>query len=158
LAQVVLGVDEISGEQYAVDNVVPDCFEGGGFADAEGFDAKVYGDNVFYEDERAVESDDDRPMEELSAREIEALKKVLTDCDPLIPEFRDLSESDRAVVYGLLDDVHVPSPSEANLIEVGLVFPKMDELKVWLQEYSIAHNRPTCYGVLSSEEVFHCQV
>jgi len=66
----------------------------------------VYGDNVYYEDERAVKSDDDRPMGELSAREIKALKKLLTDRDPLIPEFRDLSQSHRAVVDGLLDGKH----------------------------------------------------
>src|SRR5438128_305456 len=101
----------------------------------------MYGDNVHYENEIAVELDDDRSMGELFAREIEALKKLLTDCDPLVPEFRDLSQSHRAITDGLPDGVHVTSPSEEHIIEVEMVFPKIEELKLWLQEYSIAHNR-----------------
>ena len=48
-----------------------------------------------YENERAVDSDDDRPMPLLSAEDRELIRQVYPNIDPEVPEFRDVRNLDK---------------------------------------------------------------
>ncbi|WVZ91479.1 hypothetical protein U9M48_037645 [Paspalum notatum var. saurae] len=97
-------------------------------------DVQVEGDDDTYDDVRASDSDDDRPVARLSDREMQILKEVVTFCDPLVSDYFDVSQGHRAVANGRIELPRDPSK--------GMVFANMVELKTWLQEYSIVHNRP----------------
>ncbi|KAJ1278502.1 hypothetical protein BS78_04G084300 [Paspalum vaginatum] len=63
-------------------------------------DVQVEGDDESYDDEMASDSDDDRPVPRLSARDMEILKEVMRWRDPLVPDYFDLSQGHRAVADG----------------------------------------------------------
>lgn len=105
-------------------------------------DVEVFGDDTNYDDERAVESDDDRPVGELNAWEREMLSKVVMDRDPLVPDCRDISQGHRAVADGDYEDNSVPRVELVDVIHTGLMFENMEALKMWLAEYSVLHCRP----------------
>jgi hypothetical protein len=109
---------------------------------------EVAGDNDTYEEELAIDSDDDCPVGCLSAREIEILKRVLPGRDPLFPDFEDLSHWQREIIDGGPSDTTVPDVSGFTIIRKGILFATMDDLKSWLQEYSIVHNH--LYRVMNS--------
>lgn len=100
----------------------------------------VYGDNEYYEADRAVDSDDDRPVGELSQWEKDLLKKVITSHDPLVPYCRDLRQAYWAVADGEHEDYSVPAVESSDIIQRGLIFETMDALKLWLAEYAVVHH------------------
>lgn len=107
----------------------------------------VVGDNETYEEDSALDFDDDHPVPFFSVRKIVVLSRVMIGRDPLVPEFVDLCHSHRAIVDGGYSDAVVPDPSGCTIIWKTLLFPTLDEMKIWLQEYSIVHNHS--YRVLS---------
>ncbi|XP_021321747.1 uncharacterized protein LOC110437594 [Sorghum bicolor] len=78
-------------------------------------DIEVDGDDEIFEDVADVDSDDDRPVRRLTKR---------------------------AFADGGLNESSIPDVSVCPIIRKGLLFATMDELKSWLQEYSILHHRP----------------
>jgi hypothetical protein len=109
---------------------------------------EVAGDDETFVDELAEDSNDDHPVRCLNYREIEILRRVLPERDPLVPDFEDLSHGHRVVVDGKPSDTNIPDVSGCSIIRKGILFATMDQLKSWLQEYSIVHNRP--YRVINS--------
>ena len=63
-------------------------------------DVQLAGDEAAYEDVRAVDSDDDRPVAGLTSSEIELLRRMLPGRDPLVSDYNDLSNAHRAVADG----------------------------------------------------------
>ena len=53
-----------------------------------------------YENERAVDSDDDHPIPPLSAEDRELIRQVCPDIDPDVPEFSDVRNLDKAYAEG----------------------------------------------------------
>ena len=60
---------------------------------------------------------------------------------PSILEFEDLSNAELAIADGGSRSMNVVDPTGGEL-RVGLEFASMDELKFWLQNYSIRTHRP----------------
>jgi hypothetical protein len=147
--------NDTSGDNAVDDDVTDDDDLSGeeGFSNARAmniFDLEVAGDNQTYEDEMAYDSDDDRPLRGLSAREIHIIRDLMPDSDPLVSEFKDLSHCHMAVADGGPSESTVPDVAACTIIRKGILFPTMDQLKTWLQEYSIVHNRP--YRVINSHK------
>ena len=141
------GLDDASGDD-SIDDDLSDEDDLSGeeeFGDARAtnrLDIEVDGDDEIFEDVADVDSDDDRPVRRLTEREIEILRRVLPDREPSIGDFEDLSHGHRAFADGGLNESSIPDVSVCPIIRKGLLFATMDELKSWLQEYSILHHRP----------------
>ena len=141
------GLDDASGD-FSIEDELSDEDDLSGeedFGDARAtnrFDMEIAGDDESFVEEIAEDSDDDRPVGRLNLREIEILSRVLPWRDPLVGDFEDLSHGHRAVADGGPSDTTVPDVSGCLIIRKGILFATMDELKSWLQEYSIVHNRP----------------
>jgi hypothetical protein len=74
----------------------------------------------------------------------------MPDSDPLVSEFEDLSHCHMAVADGGPSESTVPDAAACTIIRKGILFATMYQLKTWLQEYSIVHNRP--YRVINSHK------
>ena len=56
---------------------------------------EIMNDSEPYEMARALDSDDDRPVGELTESDVEMLRRIFPDrCDPRVHEFNDLAHSD----------------------------------------------------------------
>jgi len=53
-----------------------------------------------YENERAIDSDDDHPIPPFSAEDRELIRQVCPDIDPDVPEFSDVRNLDKAYAEG----------------------------------------------------------
>jgi hypothetical protein len=86
-----------------------------------------------YEAERALASDDDRPVQEMTKQEIELIRRLCPERDPTVHEFSSLSHSNVAYAEGQ-DDELLEAPNNANNIEikVGLIFKDLPTLRRWL--------------------------
>jgi hypothetical protein len=63
-------------------------------------------DSESYEIARAVDSDDDRPVGELTESDVEMLRRIFPDRrDPVVHEFTDLTHSDQACAEGREDEL-----------------------------------------------------
>ncbi|TVT97098.1 hypothetical protein EJB05_57669, partial [Eragrostis curvula] len=103
-------------------------------------DVPVFGDDTNYEEERAEDSDDDRPIGGLAEWEKEMLRQVITDRDLLVPDCRDLSQGHRAVADGEETENVVPRVETAEIIQKGIIFQDMESMKMWLNEYSVTRS------------------
>src|SRR5574341_1740499 len=86
-------------------------------------------------DESASDSDDDRPVRKMSEHERTVFAK-LVGRNPEITQFEDLTRSGLAIADGdpQYDGAFEPMCDEPRK---GLEFRSMDDLKIWLQSYSI---------------------
>nr|ABA96338.2 hypothetical protein LOC_Os12g03160 [Oryza sativa Japonica Group] len=91
-------------------------------------------------DESASDSDDDRPVRKMSEHERTVFAK-LVGRNPEITQFEDLTRSGLAIADGdpQYDGAFEPMCDEPRK---GLEFRLMDDLKIWLQSYSIRVHRP----------------
>lgn len=113
-------------------------------------DVQIMDDGESYQDARAVDSDDDRQVGELTASDIELIRRLFPSHDPVVADYNDLSQAHKARAHGREDGlVDVPNPGASTIIKKGLVFKNMSALKTWLREYAIVHNRP--YKVKNSD-------
>jgi hypothetical protein len=101
-----------------------------------------------YEIARAVDSDNDRPVGELTESDVEMLRRIFPDHrDPVVHEFTDLTHSDRACAEGREDELQeAPEASPSMDIEKERVFNDLPALKRWLQAFAVIRKRP--YKVL----------
>jgi hypothetical protein len=146
-------LDDASGDDLIDDDLSDEVDLSGedDFGDARStnqFDMEVAGDDETFVVELVEDSNDDRPVRRLNDREIEILRRVLPGRDPLIPDFEDLSYGHRAVADGGPSETTVLDVSGCNIIRKVILFATMDNLKSWLQEYSIVHNCP--YRIINS--------
>jgi hypothetical protein len=98
----------------------------------------------------AVDSDDDRPVGELTESDVEMLRRIFPGRrDPIVHEFSDLTHSDQACAEGRDDELlEAPEASPSIAIEKGRVFNDLPALKRWLQAFVVIRKRP--YKVLHS--------
>ena len=106
-------------------------------------DVQIEDEEEPYEAARALDSDDDRPVQEMTEQEIELIRRLCPERDPAVHEFSSLSHSTRAYAEGR-DDELLEAPDNADSIEikVGLLFKDLPTLRRWLQEYSVNRKRP----------------
>jgi hypothetical protein len=99
-----------------------------------------------------ADSDDDRPVGELTHSDIEMLKRVILEhWDPRVHEFSDLSLSHDTFAEGRDDELlDAPEAGPSMMIKMGRVFNDLNALKMWLQHYVVLRKRP--YRVLHSYE------
>ena len=86
-------------------------------------DVDIVDDEEPYGTTRTVDSDDDRLVAALSEQEMELIRRLCPDCDPLVHEFSDLSHSQHA--YGeRRDDELLEAPEADDSVEIqkGMVF------------------------------------
>jgi hypothetical protein len=107
-------------------------------------------DSEPYEITRTVDSDDDRPVGELTESDVEMLRRIFTSRrDPMVHEFSDLTHSDQAFVEGRDDELQEALEARPSMeIEKGRVFNDLPTLKRWLQAFTVIRKRP--YKVLHS--------
>ena len=100
--------------------------------------------------ERASDSDDDRPVGELTESDVEILRRIFPGRrDPRVHEFSDLAHFDQACAEGHDDELlKAPEGSPNMVIEKGRVFKDLPALKRWLQAFVVIRKRP--YKVLHS--------
>ena len=68
-------------------------------------DVDIADDEEPYGTARAVDSDDNRPVAALSEQEMELIRRLCPDRDPLVHEFSDLSHSQHAYGEGRDDEL-----------------------------------------------------
>ena len=106
-------------------------------------DVDIADDEEPYGTARAVDSDDDRPVAALSEQEMELIRRLCPDRDPLVHEFSNLSHSQHAYVEGRDDELlEAPEAGDNVEIQLGMVFMDLPTLKRWLQKYSVRRKRP----------------
>jgi hypothetical protein len=103
-----------------------------------------------YEIARAIDSDDDHPVGELTESDVEILRRIfLGRRDPVVHEFTDLTHSDQACAEGRKDELQeAPEAGPSMEIEEERVFNDLPALKRWLQAFAVIRKRP--YKVLYS--------
>jgi hypothetical protein len=106
-------------------------------------DVQIEDEEEPYEAARALDSDDDLPVQEMTEQEIELIRRLCPERDPAVHEFSSLSQSTGAYAEGR-DDELLEAPHNADSIEikVGLLFKDLPTLRRWLQEYSVNRKRP----------------
>jgi hypothetical protein len=106
-------------------------------------DVQIEDEEEPYEAARALDYDDDRPVQEMTEQEIELIRRLCPERDPAVHEFSSLSHSTGAYIEEH-DDELLEAPDNANNIEikVGLLFKDLPTLRRWLQEYSMNRKRP----------------
>ena len=84
---------------------------------------------------RALDSDDDRPIGELTESDVEMLRRIFPGHrDPRVHEFSDLAHSDQACVEGGDDKLlEALEAGPSTVIEKGRVFKDLPTLMRWLQ-------------------------
>ncbi|XP_022680705.1 uncharacterized protein LOC111256652 [Setaria italica] len=97
-----------------------------------------------------LDSDDDRPVEEMTESDIEMFRRIFPGRrDPIVHEFSDLTLSDQAFAEGRDDELlEAPEAGPSMVIEEGRVFKDLPALKRWLQAFAVIRKRP--YKVLHS--------
>ena len=92
-----------------------------------------------YEMARALDSDDDRPIGELTESDVEMLRRIFPGChDPRVHKFSNLAHSDQACVEGRDDELlEAPEGGPNMVIEKGRVFKDLPALKRWLQAFAV---------------------
>jgi hypothetical protein len=112
------------------------------FIASNSVDVNIEDDEEPYGTTRAIDSDDDRPVASLSEQEMELIKRLCPDRDPLVHEFSDLSHSQHAYAEGRDDELlEVPEASDNMEIHKGMVFKDLPTLRRWLHEYSVRRKR-----------------
>nr|TKW40085.1 hypothetical protein SEVIR_1G223100v2 [Setaria viridis] len=111
---------------------------------------EIMNDSEAYEMGMALDSDDDRPVGELTESDVEMLRHIFPDRrDPRVHEFSDLAHSDQACAEGRDDELlEAPEASPSMVIEKGRVFKNLPVLKRWLQAFAMIRKRS--YNVLHS--------
>jgi len=75
--------------------------------------------------------------------EKDLLHRALGEPGPNVPDSRDLSQTHRVVADGIRLDESVPVINHDNvIIRKGIIFKSMEEMKLWLAEYTVFHHRP----------------
>jgi hypothetical protein len=75
-------------------------------------DVQIEDEEEPYEAARALDSDDDRPVQEMTEQEIELIRRLCPERDPAVHEFSSVSHSTRAYAEGR-DDELLEAPEEA---------------------------------------------
>ena len=88
-----------------------------GFIASNSVDVDITDDEEPYGTARAIDSDDDRPVAALSEQEIELIRRLCPDCDPLVHEFSDLSHSQHGYGEGR-DDELLEAPEADDSVEI----------------------------------------
>ena len=111
---------------------------------------EIMNDSEPYEMARALDSDDDRPIRELTESDVEMLRHIfLGHRDLRVDELSDLAHSDQACAEGHDDELlEAPEASPNIVIVKGRVFKDLPALKRWLQAFAVIRKRP--YKVLHS--------
>jgi hypothetical protein len=68
-------------------------------------DVQIKDDEEPYEVARALDSDDERPVQELTEQEIELIRSLCPERDPTVHEFSSLSHSNGAYAEGRDDEL-----------------------------------------------------
>ena len=99
---------------------------------------------------RALDSDDDRPVRELTESDIEIPRHIFPGRRDLrVHKFSDLAHSDQACAEGHGDELlEAPGAGPNMVIKNGRVFKDLHALKRWLQAFAVIRKRP--YKVLHS--------
>ena len=91
---------------------------------------QIEDDEEPYETARAIDSDDDRHVPPLSEEDIELMRRLCPNIDPLVPEFSDLRDCAGAYAEGrddeLLDALDV---GDSMQLLKGLIFKDLTTLK-----------------------------
>jgi hypothetical protein len=92
-----------------------------------------------YEITRAVDSDDDHPVGELTESDVEMLRHIFPGHrDPMVHEFSDLTHSDQVFAKGRDDELQeAPEAGPSMEIEKGRVFNGLPALKRWSQVFAV---------------------
>ena len=88
-----------------------------GFIASNSVDVNIVDDEEPYGTARAVDSDDDSPIAPLSEQEMELIRHLCPDHDPLVHEFSDLSHSQHAYGEGR-DDELLEAPEASDSVEI----------------------------------------
>jgi hypothetical protein len=106
-------------------------------------DVQIEDEEEPYDAARALDSDDDRPVQELTEQEMELIGRLCPERDPAVHEFSSLIHSNGAYAEGR-DDELLEALDNADNIEVkkGLIFKDLTTLRQLLQEYSVNRKRP----------------
>ena len=107
-----------------------------GFVASNSVDVDIADDEEPYGTARAVDSDDDCPVTALSEQEMELIRRLCPDHDPLGHEFSDLSHFQHAYGEGRDDELLEASEPDDNVeIQKGMVFKDLLTLRRWLQVF-----------------------
>jgi hypothetical protein len=99
----------------------------------DGFRASNSVDSESYEIARAVDSDDDRLVGELTRSDVEMLRRIFLGRDPRVHEFSDLTHFDQACAEGHDDELQEALEAGSEMtIEKERVFKDLPALKRWL--------------------------
>lgn len=111
---------------------------------------EILNDEDAYEMGVDLDSDDDRPVGEMTESDIEMFRRIFPGRrDPIVHEFSDLTLSDQAFAEGRDDELlEAPEAGPSMVIEEGRVFKDLPALKRWLQAFAVIRKRP--YKVLHS--------
>ena len=95
---------------------------------------EIMNDSEPYEMARALDSDDDRPVGELTESDVEMLRRIFPGRHDLrVHEFNDLTYFDQACAEGHDDELlEAPEASPNMVIENERVFKDLPALKRWL--------------------------
>jgi hypothetical protein len=105
-------------------------------------DVQIEDEEEPYEAAWALDSNDDRPVQEMTEQEIELIRHLCPERDPAVHEFSSLSHSTGAYTEGRDDELlEDPDNTDSIEIKVGLLFKDLPTLRRWLQEYSVNHKR-----------------
>lgn len=87
-----------------------------------------------YEAARALDFDDDRPVQEMTEQEIELIRRLCPERDPTVHEFSSLSHSTGACAEGRDYELLEALDNADNIeIKVDLLFKDLPTLRRWLQ-------------------------
>jgi hypothetical protein len=96
-------------------------------------DVQIEDEEEPYEAARALDSDDDRPVQEMIEEEIELIRRLCPERDPVVHKFSIISQSSGAYAEER-DGELLEAPDNADIIEikVGLLFKDLPTLRRWL--------------------------
>jgi hypothetical protein len=113
------------------------------FIASNSVDVNIKDDEEPYGTTRVIDSDDDRLIAPLSEQEVELIRHLCPDHDPLVHEFSDLSHSQHAYTEERHDELlEVPEAGDSMKIQKGMVFKDLPTLRRWLHEYFVRRKRP----------------
>ena len=114
-----------------------------GFIASNSVDVNIVDDEEPYGTTRAVDSDDDHLVAPLSKQEMELIRRLCPDHDPLVHEFNDLSHSQHSYGEGRDDELlEALEAGDSVEIQKGMVFKDLSTLRRWLQEYFVRRKKP----------------
>ena len=103
------------------------------FIASNSLDVNIEDDEEPYGTARAVDFDDDRPVQPLSEQEMELIRRFCPDRDTLVNEFSDLSHSQNAYAEERDDELlEAPEASDSVQIQKGMIFNDLPTLRRWL--------------------------